>query len=409
MTAACMSMLVDEGLVSWDDNVQDHLPEFELSDPTMTREIRVRDLFTHNTGMGNADLLWYLWDYEPEVIIAKMRKQEPAYPIRGGYTYQNNMYTVAGRLIEKISGYSWADFIQKRIFDVVGMTNTFPNQASSNSYSNRSIPHSRYGGKITAFADESADRIAPAGAVWSTIEDMQKWMTFVLDSAMVDGQRLISKKNYAEWLKPQTLVSDNGFYPTQRLTNPHWKTYALGWFQHDYQGRAVSFHTGSLQGTIAIIGLIPDEKLGVYVLGNLDHAEVRHAIMYKVFDIFSDKPSGRDWSSEFLALYNSLKVTNDSSARKTDAEILPSFTLKEFTGRYEDPYLGIMKVALDNDTLILSVGTSNQAKLIHKTRNAFFTEFINRPYMSHSTLIFEDNGNRITGLRYFDRIFKKKE
>jgi CubicO group peptidase (beta-lactamase class C family) len=408
MTAACMSMLVDEGKVHWDARVHDLLPEFELADPYMTREVRVRDLFTHNTGMGNADLLWYLWDYEPGVLIAKMRDQQPSYPIRGGYTYQNNMYAVAGKLIEKISGQSWENFIQIRIFNVLGMTNTFPTQEQSRSYRNRSKPHSKYQGKITAFADESADKIAPAGAVWSTIEDMQKWMLFVLDSAIVDGERLISKKNYEEWLKPQTLVSDNGFYPTQRLTKPHWKTYALGWFQHDYQGRAVSFHTGSLQGTIAIIGLIPDEKLGVYVLGNLDHAEVRHAIMYKVFDLFSEEPSDRDWSSEFLALYESLKPTDDSSVLKSGVEIFPSYPLRAFAGSYEDPYLGLIEVNFENDGLTISVGPTHKANLIHKTRNSFFTSFISRPYMPESTLIFEDDGNRITGFRYFDRIFKKK-
>ncbi len=69
-----------------------------------------------------------------------------------------------------------------------------------------------------------------------------------------------------------------------RLAKPHWMTYGLGWFQQDYRGRAVDFHTGSIDGMVAIHGLIRDERLGVYVLGNLDHAELRHALMYTVFD-----------------------------------------------------------------------------------------------------------------------------
>ncbi|MCB0666619.1 MAG: serine hydrolase [Saprospiraceae bacterium] len=406
MTAACIAMLVDEGKIGWDDKVFEIVPDFRLSDPHWTREIRIRDLLTHNTGLGNADLLWYLWDYEPQVIIEKMRYVDPAYPVRGGYTYQNNMYALAGKVIENVSGKKWESFIQERIFNPLKMDNTFPTQEQSIEYENRSKPHSKHRGAITVFADESADKIAPAGAVWSTIEDMQKWMLFVLDSAKVDGERLISDTNYREWLKPQTIVSDQGFYPTQRLTKPHWKTYALGWFQHDYLGRAVSFHTGSLQGTIAIIGLIPDENLGVYVLGNLDHAEVRHAIMYTVFDIFQSGNIDRDWSSELLALYESLKPKENEP--ESGVQILPSFLLKDFTGMYEDDYLGQIEIVEEDDHLLLLIGPKDQARLIHKNRNTFSVEYLSRPYMSNSTLVFEDNGLRLTGLKYFNRTFKKK-
>ena len=408
MTAACMSMLVDEGKIDWDDKVYKVLPEFRLDDPFRTREIRVRDLFTHNTGLGNADLLWYIWDYDPEVIMSKMQKQEPAYPLRGGFTYQNNMYAVAGKVIEKISGKTWSEFVQERIFRPLKMDHTFPTQELSKNYTNRSSAHSKYQNKISAFADESADKIAPAGAVWSTIEDMQKWMLFVLDSAMIDGERLISDKNYREWLKPQTMVSDAGFYPTQKLTNPHWKTYALGWFQHDYQGRAVSFHTGSLQGTIAIIGLIPDEKLGVYVFGNLDHAEVRHAIMYKVFDVFGGNDDSPDWSTDFLELYESLKPKPDTLSL-ANAQVLPSFAFSQLAGIYEDDYLGLLEVVEDEGELIAFIGPKDKARLIHKNRNTFTLEFISRPYMSRSQCTFEDNGDKVTGIKYFNRFFKKKK
>jgi CubicO group peptidase (beta-lactamase class C family) len=115
---------------------------------------------------------------------------------------------------------------------------------------------------------------------------MAKWARFILDSGRVDGKRLLKPETFAELLKPQTMVPSNEFYPTARLTHPHWTTYGLGWFQQDYNGRAVDFHTGSIDGMVAIIGLIPDERLGVYVLANADHVEARHALMLKVFDLW---------------------------------------------------------------------------------------------------------------------------
>ena len=149
------------------------------------------------------------------------------------------------------------------------------------------------------------DAVAPAGSVWSSVSDMAQWMRFLLEGTTLDGTELLSKETLEELFTPQTLVDPEEFYPTQAITKSHWMTYGLGWFQQDYDGRAVDFHTGSIDGMVAIHGLIRDERLGVYVLGNLDHAEIRHALMYHVFDRFGEG-SNRDWSAALKALYDEL-------------------------------------------------------------------------------------------------------
>ncbi len=410
MTSACIAMLVDEGKVKWDDPVVEYLPEFQLYDPYMTRSIRVRDLLTHNAGLGNADLLWYLWKHEPSEILYKMRMLEPSYPMRGGFTYQNIMYAAAGVLIERVSGQSWEDFVSQRIYQPLGMKNTFANQAISMSYKNRAIAHHWVNKEITPIPDGDADLIAPAGATWSTISDMAKWMHFVLDSAKIDGKRLISAKNYREWLKPQAIITDAGFYPTQKLTKPNWKTYALGWFQHDYLGRAVSFHTGSLQGTVAIIGLIPDENLGVYVFGNLDHAEVRHAIMYKVFDTFCGGDPSRDWSTELLDLYKgqeerAKKVKAEAEAKLGDPLdlVLP---LSAFEGNYVDPYLGEIQIRSEGVRLLGKLGEF-KISLKHKSLLTFEYQFTDAQWAEKGTIKFDAQGNQIKSLQVFGRTFEK--
>ena len=84
-----------------------------------------------------------------------------------------------------------------------------------------------------------------------------------------------------------------------QLTHPNWTTYGLGWFQQDYRGKMVQFHTGSLDGLVAIAGMIPSEKLAIYVFANLDHAEIRHALMYKAFDLWVFQDNDNDWSKGF--------------------------------------------------------------------------------------------------------------
>lgn len=369
MTAAAMGMLVDEGKVKWDDLVVDHWPDFQLYDPYVTRELRVRDLFTHNAGLGNADFLWIDSELDSREILRRMRYAKPVYPFRGGYAYQNIMYLAAGELIEKLSGTPWKIFIQRRIFDPLDMFNTYATREASAGEANRSTPHYTVDGKTVEIKDSNADGIAPAGAVWSCVEDMAIWTKFVLDSARINGKALLTPITYKEWLKPQIIIPEGQFYPTVKLTNPNWTTYALGWFQHDYRGKMVDFHTGSLPGTTAILGLMPEARLGVYILGNLDHAELRHALMYKVFDLFAFDDQTRDWSAEVKAIYDDL----DKAAKKQREKRLsmqmpdtnPSRNLAAYAGTYKDPFYGRVEVVFRDGMLELASSKELRATLKH--------------------------------------------
>jgi len=412
MTAAAMAMLIDEEKASWNDRVIEHMPEFILNDPYVTRELRIKDLFTHNTGLGNADFLWATWVYPSDEIFRRMRFLEPSYGFRDGYTYQNIMYAVAGELISRISGISWADFIQTRIFDELKMENSFPTLRQSQKYKNRSTPHHFVNNELTIITDRSADPIGPAGSIWSCVSDMQKWMHFMLDSAIVDGKRLISALNFKELLKPQTIVTENGFYPTQELTKPHWRTYSLGWFQHDYEGRAVSFHTGSLRGTVAIIGLIPDEKLGVYVFGNLDHAELRHAIMYKVFDVFGDKNKNFNWSTELLKLYTSRKQSAEKRYEERMSNKVenttPNIQKESLIGTFTNELLGEIVVYLQNNQLHAKLGV-DVLELRHHNFDTYRATWLDYQWSNDTLLSFSRDLNSNLYLKVIGYSFRKVE
>ena len=362
ITALAMAMLVDEGKVNWDDPVIDHLPEFRLKDPYVTREVRIKDLLTHNAGLGNADVLWYGLKLDSEEILRRMRFMEPSYSFRGGYRYQNLMYLVAGQLIERVSGKSWEAFVQSRIFTPLNMIQSFPTQALSLAYSNRSTPHMPVKKEIMPILDTDADMIGPAGSGWTCVEDASKWMRFLLDSAKVDGKRLVSAENFTQLFRPQIVIPYESFYPSKHLTHPTWTTYALGWFQHDYKGRAVSFHTGSLAGTVAICGLIPKENLGVYIQGNLDHAEVRHALMYKVFDLFGQREVGPghgldlDWSSAFWELYKS-DSDGEWEPKAVEGTVNPpDQALENYVGTYTHELWGEIHISYENEKLKAKYG-----------------------------------------------------
>jgi CubicO group peptidase (beta-lactamase class C family) len=392
MVAACMGILVDEGKVKWDDRVIDYLPDFQLHDPYVTRELRIRDLFIHNSGLGNADFLWSMMDIPTEEVLYRMRLIAPAYSLRSGFIYQNIFYAAAGEVITKISATPWHVFLRERLFKPLGMTRTYPLLQQVQD-PNQSRPHFKIDGDITVIEHMSADRIGAAGSVWSCIQDMSKWVMCMLDSGKYPGGRLLSPSTWAELFRPQTIVSAGQFYPTARLTQPNWTTYAMGWFQHDYKGKKVNFHTGSLAGAIALHAQLPEEKMGIYIFGNLDHAEVRHALMYKAFDVFA-LGGGRDWSSEILQLYAGLRAQEEQKEKEFEQKRVegtkPALTMEAYTGTYSSPLYGTLVITQENNSLLAILNHIHRANLTH-WHYEVFRGWFDKKWYGKVNLIFKSN------------------
>ena len=368
MTAALVGILVEEKKLGWDDKVIKHLPWFQVKDPYLTREITVRDLLTHRAGLGSVDFLWYGQTNTSREILERLRFVEPSYSLRSSFMYQNVMYAAAGVVVEAVSGRSWPDMIRSRIFDPLGMSESITTAASLARQPNVATPHDIVDGQLRVIANLSVDGVAPAGAIWSSVHDMSKWMQMLLDGGRTPTGVLLKPDTIHELFTPQTLVTVDEFYPTAALTRPHWTTYGLGWFQQDYRGHAIDYHTGSIDGMVAIHGLIRDERLGVYILANGDHAELRHALMWNVFDRFTGA-GGRDWSAELMKLYADRRAEADAKQKaeedKRVAKTSPSLPLARYTGIYSDPLHGDIAVTLDGGRLRARYGTAFDGPLEH--------------------------------------------
>ena len=203
----------------------------------------------------------------------------------------------------------------------------------------------------------------------------------MLDSGKYAGGRLLKPRTWKEMFKPQTIVPPNEFYPTMQLLKPNWTTYGLGWFQHDYKGKKINFHTGSLAGEVAIHAQIPEEKVGIYVFANFDHTEVRHALVYKAFDLFA-LGGNRDWSTEFKKLYAGIgekteKVQKDFEANRIP-NTTPSLLLQDYAGKYEDPLYGEVEVTVDEKNLIVNLNHFAKATVEHWHYDTFYGPYERR-------------------------------
>ena len=353
MTVVALAMLADEGKLSFDDRVIDHLPNFRLHDAWATREVTIRDLLTHRTGLPGTDLLWIFDSYPTDEIFQRIRYVEPESSFRSHWEYQNVMYALAGAIVEEASGMSWADFLRTRIFEPLGMTETIPLVAELQGKPNVAVPHAEIDDSVQVVSIRTTDPIAPAGSVWSSVHDMSIWMRFVLDSGRIGDKRLVKPETFREIVAPE-IRAPMDEYPALRLAKPHFFSYALGWFVQDYQGETVWMHTGSIDGMIAIIGLLPAQRVGVYVLGNLDHAELRHALMYRVFDMYEGNPP-RDWSGDVHQLFEELQSKAEAARAKRDSALAkstrPTLPLQKYAGTYSDSTYGKVDITLAGNAL----------------------------------------------------------
>lgn len=409
MTAVCMAMLVDAGKVKWDDHVHEILSDFELADPLLTKELTVKDLFTHNGGLGNGDGLW-VYGYSSKEIMRRMRYMKPAYSLRSSFIYQNLMYVVAGEVIEKVSGNSWHEMMYERLFKPLNMSHTYTLMDDAEIEMDAVTPHWWYGDTmVKSIPILSYGGYDPAGSVVSTANDMAKWMQFWQDSGKVNGKRLLSAESYKEILKPQSFVTPSEFYPTQSKTNPHWMTYGLGWFQQDYRGKMIQYHTGSLDGVIAIHGFVPDENFSIYIFANMDHSEIRHALLWKAMDLWLFNDTQRDWSKELFTLYKKRREGfRKAEAEKISKRVLntkPSKELNNYAGKFENELYGSLEIKEKDGMLRYDLPNTIQGTLKHFHYDIFRGKYDN-PWFDESTLQFFMNGEGkvneldLDGVRY---------
>jgi CubicO group peptidase (beta-lactamase class C family) len=174
-----------------------YLPDFALADPYVTRELTVRDLLVHRSGLGlgAGDLLWWpASTYDRAEITRRLRFIRPATSFRSAYAYDNVLYLVAGQLIERISGRTWEDFVQARILAPVGMTKTTARHADAAASGNVATTHAEVEGRVRAVAPMTSDNTNPAGGINSTAADLAKWMLVQLDSGRIAPGRRCSRR-----------------------------------------------------------------------------------------------------------------------------------------------------------------------------------------------------------------------
>uniref|UniRef100_UPI0028B1E430 serine hydrolase domain-containing protein n=1 Tax=Soonwooa sp. TaxID=1938592 RepID=UPI0028B1E430 len=340
-TATALAMLVDDGKLNWDDKVSKFIPEFQMYDPYVSKEVTVRDLITHRAGLGlgQGDLMFFPEGGTQTIkdIVHNVRYLKPNHSFRTKLEYNNIMFIIAGEVITRISGLSWADFIEQRILKPVGMTASFGSYNRAKASSNIIDAHAPVDGKAIAVPHDWNETANAAGGIMSNVEDMTTWATFLMNNFVnKEGKRLVSEKNAHELWSLQ--ISDK--VAPKNPYDSHFYGYGLGWFLTDIKGKLQVQHSGGLIGTVTLFTMIPELKLGIVALTNQQSGAAFTTVTNAIKDSYLGIED-RNW----LKTYSERMTKNEERFNKQKKDVYDqiktaekTFSLKaeQFVGTYND-------------------------------------------------------------------------
>ncbi|MCI0699874.1 MAG: serine hydrolase [Planctomycetia bacterium] len=417
-TTTTIAMLAAEGKLKWDDKVRDHLDYFRLSDELADRDVTLRDLLCHRTGMPRHDMLWAGLSGDSGEVIRRWGRGKPSTSFRSKWEYSNVPFTTAGVIAGKIEKSDWAKVTQTRIFDPLGMKATSCTWKAGKSQSDHATPHYYgYNKSIIPIKWDEIDHAGGAGCINSSARDLAAWLKFQLAGGKFDGKQLLAENQLKETHTAQMLFKPEGpfaIYFPSKVTR--FSSYGLGWFVHDYRGVNCVSHGGTLTGFRAQCMLVPEKKLGVFVLCNMRPSFLTEAVAKTALDVLLGLPS-EDWVAFHkteLALFDfnvAVAKVKRSNDRKVDTK--PSLPLKQYTGGYDERAYGRAEVVLEDDKLWIKWG-----KFTFRLDHYHYDTFTVVPVEPKDEIVSFDRGTldvqfrlgnngEVESVKFLDQEFKK--
>jgi len=366
-TSTLVAMMVDAGKMRWDDQATRYLPDLQMFDPYVSKELTVRDLLTHRSGLARGDLMWYSGGYDRDEILRRVRFLRPTWSVRSRFGYQNIMYLAAGQAAAKAAGKSWDDLVRERIFTPLGMTESNTSTRALQGKANVATPHADVNDTLHVVPWHEIDNIGPAGSINSNVFDMIKWVRFQLNEGKVNGKPLVAAAALGETHTAQMVIPVGA---DAKALNPftHLEAYGMGWFLQDYRGRELDQHGGNIDGMSAMVAIMPEEKLGMVILTNANGSPAPTLVLYRALDAFLGAPP-RDWLAEQRKVYDKARTMAKEAEQKRIAARVPntkpSLALEKYAGEYGDSLYGDVVFKMNDGKLTMKYGKGIDATLDH--------------------------------------------
>ena len=398
-TAAAIATLVEQDKLSWDDKVIDHIPEFKLADPYITRELTVRDLLSHRSGLGlgAGDLMiWPNTNKTTDEVLAGLAHVPIKHGFRERFDYNNLMFVTAGEVISRVSGMPYHQYVEQTLFQAMHMDEStigFSRIDADNE--NVAVGTIEMDGELHRFPLDFLEDFAAAGATAASVDDMSRWLLTLLNEGKTpNGSQLFSEDSLnAMWqletpLPVAASAAEQGTY---------FRGYGLGWFVKDYYGAKHISHSGGILGMLSFTTVIPEEEFAITVLSNQQAFGALTAIVEESLEVVLDTPD-KDWVAQQSEKYREfIEEKADFSVEPAD-DIQPPLVLEQYVGEYNDAWYGDVLISSNNGELRIDFTHTEMLKgrLEHYNGNTFIVRW-DQPLLEADAFIdFDvDRGNQV--------------
>lgn len=351
-TSAGIGLHVEKNVLQWDDEILLHLPSFALKEPYPSRYSSARDLLAHRTGLPpfGGDLLGKI-GYSPDEILYRVRFIEPATSFRNRAYYSNVGYFIAGQLLAKLAKSSWEEYVRTALLVPLEMQRSgFSANLDSG---NVAYAHAEIDGEIKLIPWDRTGGFPAAGAITSTAADMGNWMAMLVNGGQFRGKQILQKKTVDEMFLP-SMVGEVSFSEAPPIAEDSGFSYGLGWNNYHYHGKMIVEKGGGLDGARSVIVLIPELRMGITVLSNLNLTMFPEAVRAKFLEICLGKSE--------VDLQAGIQEKEKQLANLLKKEPPPKnggplgHKLAQYTGIFESPLYGVFNITVKDRQLIVEAG-----------------------------------------------------
>ena len=399
LAATTVAAVVGDGVVSWDSRINDLDPSFVMYDSWVTREVTLRDMFSHRSGMvdhGGDDLEDL--GYDRAAVLHRLRYLRPEGSFRAHYAYTNFGLTAAAVAAATAAGMAWEDLAATRLYEPLGMTSTSSRFDDFVAAPNRARGHVPEDGAYVAKYQRQPDAQSPAGGVSSTARDMAQWLRLLLGNGTVDGQEIVAAEALGETFRPT--------FPNNAAVNPavdRTGFYGLGWnVGYDAEGRVRLSHSGAFWlGAGTTVSLLPADQLGIVVLTNARPNGMAETISFSFMDLANSGAVAYDYLEVFGPIYAADLAPK--YGRLVDYTALPAdpgppLDLAAYAGDFTNDFYGSAVVAVEGDTLILGLGPDQTAyPLRHYAHDTFLYQPVGENAGGESAVTFSIGADGLAG------------
>jgi CubicO group peptidase (beta-lactamase class C family) len=375
-TATAAAMLVDRGILRWDDPARRHLPSLVLPTDSLTERATLRDFLAHRTGLDPANSMWVLTAVNRDEVLRRMRYLRVVAPFRQTMVYSNIGVTVAGEAAAAAAHMPFESLLRDVVIKPLRLASTTWTYQQTATMPNVAAAHATIAGRQQVIPRElQRQSVAPAAAVQSSASDMTRWMRLHLNNGVLDGKRYVSDSTMREMHSVQVGIAPTPAMRAARLVRDSVTGYGMGWQIMDYRGHRVLWHSGNGNGQIAYMALFPTERLGIVVMVNTWSAPLVHAaLINRIADTYLGY-SPRDWAAEEFArlpAQDSARAANKRAMIAMGASAPPAPPLGPYAAQYEHPLFGPVWIRLADRGLTLQMGDGQVADLEYHGNDAFY-------------------------------------